>query len=209
MLLSVLPFFHPKDLSLPQFCLSFMRNYKRHFNTDFRSGFSLLEMSLAIVIISAVLITGITMVVGSLNLQREADRLALAMSLVQTKIADLRSDKDLAATDDAGEFSDSESIYYGYKWETKVTEEKLNLNELLESNFGGLGDEDQLAGSFRNEDNKDDSQSKQGLFALAELPILRIHITVTYPKTRGSSAYGTYNVETWQRSTRSRIYQTK
>ena len=160
------------------------------------------------VIISAVLITAISSALSALGWQIEADRMALAMSLVQTKMAEIRSDKELSAEDNSGEFSDTDSIYYRYRWKTSVKEENLNIGELLENSFGDLPLGDQLPAGVQNSDGEEESAAKKGLFSLGEIPILKISVTVEYPKGKGN-AYGTYHVESIQRSKRSRLYQKK
>ena len=159
------------------------------------------------VIVSAVLITAISSALSALGWQVEADRMALAMSLVQTKMAEIRSNKELGTEDRSGEFDDKDSIYYGYRWKTSIREENLNIGELLENSFGGLPLGDQLPAGVQNSGSAgEDSASKQGLFSLGEIPILKISITVEYPKGSGA-AYGSYHVESIQRSQRSRLYQ--
>ena len=164
----------------------------------FRQGFSLLEVGLAIIIISMVLVTATTTVLEALNLQVEADRLALAMGLAQEKMSELRSDHELKTTDNSGEINDEKDIYDGYSWKASIAEEKLNLAELLESNFGDL-----FLGEEELNQSKEEKVGggKQGLFSLGDMPILRISIEIKYPKGKG--AFGYYNLETLQRLPRS------
>ena len=169
------------------------------------AGFSLLEVALAMMIVSVVLITAISSALSALRWQVEADRMALAMSLVQTKMAEIRSNRDLSTEDKAGEFDDEDSIYYRYRWKTSVREENLDIGELLESSFGDLPLGDQLPAGIQNSGAGEESAAKKGLFS-GGIPILKISVTVEYPKGRGA-AYGNYHVESIQRSKRSRLYQ--
>ena len=174
-----------------------------------RLGFSLIEVSLAIIVVSTVLVTGISSTLSALNLQLEGDRLALAMSLAQTKMAELRSEANLSATDDSGEIVDQEDAYFGYKWQTSIREENINLSEVLESGGEGpLFDDGLLPDSVQNQAEQRDKGvegSSKSFFSLGDIPILRITVSVEYPK--GGGIYGKYNVETLQRSQRTRIYQ--
>ncbi len=168
-------------------------------------GFSLLEMGIAISVMSLVLVTAISSVVSALHLQVDADRLALAMSLLQTKMAEIRSNPDLSSTDASDEITDSESIHYGYKWESSVEEDTLNVTDLLEGTLAATGLGEELPDGVQNQLGDKKESQKSTLFSLGDIPILRISLTVEYPKGKG--AYGIYNVETLQRSKRSRIYQ--
>ncbi len=188
--------------------------YNKKLSSKPRLGFTLLEVSLAIVIVSVVMITAITATISALDWHIEADKLAVAMALSQTKLAEIRATNDLGERDESGEDTDEDSLYFGYQWQTSISEENLDIGEILENSFGdldiGLQLGDQLPAGIQNATTGDDTAAKKGLFSLGEIPILKITVTIKYPQGSGSGparSYGTYHVESIQRSKRSSLYQ--
>ncbi len=162
-------------------------------------------MGIAIVIVSLVLVSAMTSVLEALQLQREADQLALAMSFMQSKLAELEIASQSDLTDSSGEITESNSIYYGYKWQITIKEENINFTEILSNSFGGLPIDDKLPAGVVNKGKDSPAASSKSLGSIAEVPILRISAKVEYPKGKG--VYGSYNIETMQRSERSKLYQ--
>ena len=174
-------------------------------------GFSLLEMGVAVTIVSLVLVSSITAVLDSMQLQNEAEQLALAMSLIQSKISELKTASNLSLTDSSGEVNDSSSIYKGFKWSLTIKEENLNLTKILKNTYGSLSIDDKLPVGALNKPNSNSSTNSgdvlKDLGSIAEIPILKISGKVMYPK--GKETYGTFNIETMQRSDRSKLYEKK
>ena len=187
---------HDKNshLMIKQRFLSISLRFHRHI------GFSLIEVGLAIIVVATVLVTGISSVFSALNLQIEADRLALAMSLAQTKMAELRSQSKLPKGDSSEEISDKDNVYYGYRWEVSVRDDKINILKAFSGDDEGGGLEGLLPDSVQNEakDNGSSIDLSKGFFAIGDIPILRITVMVEYPKGRG--IYGKYKVESLQKS---------
>jgi len=164
-----------------------------------RAGMTLIEMSLAIAIAATMTVMITSTVAEALALQLEADRLSIAVSLAQIKLAQLLSNPQLSTTTQRGNADDVGGIYRGYTYEIVVKEEKIDLAKVAETGeLKPVNIKDQLPPG---------GPSQQGQSALAGsattqtgglVDIVRIIVKINYPK--GGGAIGEYRVETFRDS---------
>lgn len=162
-----------------------------------REGITLVDMALAILVASIAMFSVVTVVADAQKMRVEADRIAVAVSAAQIKLAQLLSNPELSTTNERGTFGPESGIYSGYTWEVEIREEKIDLAKVAESGqLKGIELDDKLPAGVQNkyEDEKlGQSESTQtgGL-----VDIVRIIVTITYP--RGGGISGVYRVETFR-----------
>ncbi len=164
-----------------------------------RRGMTLVEMAIAIAVAASMLMI-VTMTVSSaLRMQTESDRLAVAVSLAQTKLSQLNSNPALTPTGDkpmTGAFGQEGGLYAGYAYEIVIKEERIDLakvaqqGELKPANVG-----DQLPASTQNQAGNA-KRNVTGSETGGLVDIVRIIIKIKYP--RGNGGFGEYRVETFK-----------
>ena len=174
---------------------------------SFRYGFTLVEVSLAVLVLSVVLSLSVLSVASAFNLQTESDRLLVAARLAQEKLAELKNDPDLDVTDRTEEISDSDSVYNGYIYTIQVREEEVNLTDIAEAGATGVALDELLPSAATNEEKKgNDLFSDSNLVSLGSVRIWRITVSIKYPRGRKGGVYGSYDVETIRRISGSTIF---
>lgn len=175
---------------------------------QFRYGFTLVEVSLAIFVLSIVLSISVLSVASAFNLQTESDRLLMAARLAQEKLTKLKNDPDLDVTDLTEEISDIDSVYNGYIYTVRVREEEVNLANIAEAGATGVALDELLPSVATNKKEEENELfADNNLVSLGSIRIWRITVSVKYPRGRKRDVYGNYNVETIRKSSGSRIFQ--
>ena len=166
-------------------------------------GFSLLELAVALGIVSSILVVTIASLSDMVLLRRDGVKKSRAMYVAQEQLAALYSSPNgLQIASNNGTYLD-ENSGDEYDWETFVTQEIIDILSLsqglgLGGEEGGAPDiSDQLPANVRNpSDNPDTQQSGFDTSILGEVRILRIVISVYYPKGRGVK--GKYQIQSFE-----------
>ena len=161
-----------------------------------RSGFTLVEMALALAIASSFLVFLTANVSEGIQMQLEADRLTVAVAIAQAKLSQLRNNPNLAPLDQEGELSDA-GMYSGYKYHLIVTEEVLDLADVQQSGkIQAPALDDQLPAGVQNQQGDTESLGTSEATATGgRIDTLRIVVIVKYPVGNG---FKEFRVETLQ-----------
>ena len=95
---------------------------------DGASGFTLLEMMIALAIIAIALVAALGSQSQSVSLANEAKFTTTVTYLAQHKMAELEAKKIEDLTSDAGDFGED---FPGYRWELEVSEVAIEEFEML------------------------------------------------------------------------------
>lgn len=87
------------------------------------SGFTLLEVVVAMAILALALVSVMQVVSQGINHTSAARSRALAMELAEQKLAELQMNKQLAVGEDGGEFGEP---YQRYRWQSQVSETEVD-----------------------------------------------------------------------------------
>ncbi|MEQ9362934.1 MAG: prepilin-type N-terminal cleavage/methylation domain-containing protein [Leptospirales bacterium] len=165
-----------------------------------RSGFTLVEMALALAIASSFLVFLTANVSEGIQMQLEADRMTVAVAIAQAKLSQLRNNPNLSPIDQEGELTDA-GMYSGYKFRIRVTEEDLDLAEIQQSGkiqSPALGD--QLPAGVQNQAGAEESLGTSETTATGgKIPTMRILVVIEYPVGNG---FREFRVETLQAARR-------
>ena len=164
-----------------------------------RRGMTLVEMGLAIAVAASMMMIVMMTVGSALRMQTESDRLAVAVSLAQTKLSQLMSNPALTPTGDKpmeGSLGQEGGLYAGYGYEITIKEERIDLAKVAAAGeLKGTSVTDQLPASTQNNVSgtvKQVTGSETG----GLVDIVRIIIKIKYPKGQGT--FGEYRVETFK-----------
>ena len=158
-------------------------------------GLTIVDLAFAILIASVMTVTITASVASALNLQREADRLSVAVSLAEIHLAQLLSNPYLSTTHRKGRYGSDAGIYKGYEWEVTVKEEKIDLAKVAEEGeLKGVNLDDQLPASAQNTGGREKAGQSVTTQTGGLVDIVRIIVIIRYP--RGSGGKGKYRVET-------------
>jgi len=172
----------------------FFKNKKRRIRAVAK-GFTLIEVSLALVVAAVMLATVTMTVADAMRMQQESARYAVAVSLAQAKISQLLARPDLDVASESGEFGRDSGMYSGYKFKLDITREKLDITKITEE--GVLSSEapveDLLPPDIQNSSDK--KEEKIGAPEGDKMEILKIVVTIRYPM---KSSEGIYTVSTFR-----------
>lgn len=157
------------------------KNWKSFLNK--RKGFTLVEVAIALAIVSSVIVWTYTMIAQGLMMQRESIHLSNAVHLAKIKMSQIESAQRLEATTAKGPIPG----YPGYKFETEIKEEEMDLLKLAK----GEGDksknkppDDLLGGNNNtsiNELMKKRGQSMEQSQTGGIIPVFKITLDIIYP----------------------------
>lgn len=164
-----------------------------------RSGLTLVEMALATAVTAVFTLYVTLFISGGLQAQLEADRLAVASSLAQTKMSQLLSTPTLEQTGAKPEphrFDQNAGIYAGYEVTVAVSQDSINLQNTLSSGeVQSVPVDDKLPAGVQNQEEKIESAGSADQFnALGDINVFRIVIDIKVPL--GPRAFEMYRVET-------------
>lgn len=164
-----------------------------------RSGLTLAEMSLALVMAAIMSVMVTTTVSDGLRMQGEADRMSVAVALAQTKLSQLLSNPNLSTSDSKGQLGSDAGVYAGYGYEVNVREEKIDLAKVAETGeLEGLAVDDQLpAGAQNTAGNTQRAGEGTKTQTGGLVDIVRIVVKIYYPLGREGGT-GEYRVETFR-----------
>ncbi|MCB1319876.1 MAG: type II secretion system protein [Leptospiraceae bacterium] len=158
-----------------------------------RTGYSLIEVIMAMAMAAPFLLILTATIAGGLQLQIQADRVVVALALAQAKLSQLANNPNLTETDTQGQLDSG--LYRGFQWHLRVTSETINLAEVAETGrLGGRDDEDDggnadeslndaLPAGVQNVGEEEESWgSSDRAKAIADIPIMRISISIIYPE---------------------------
>ena len=155
-----------------------------------RQGFTLIEISIALAIAASAIVFTFSLISKGLSLQRQAITLTNAVFLAKIKMAQIDASPKLETTSSKGEIPG----YEGYRYETEIKEEELDLLKLAEQ--GGdkakKSNPDDLLGSNTNS-KMDELLKKRGKSSGSKtggvIKIFRIKVTIFFPAGYGEKAY--------------------
>lgn len=161
-----------------------------------RRGMTLPEMAIAILVASIVLVSITVTVSHGVATQQESDRLAVAVSLAQTKLSQLMSNPNLTAGKNNGQFGQEGGLYAGYAYEIEIKEERIDLTKVAtEGELKPVAAKDQLPPGGQNQESTT-SRNVTGSATGGLVDIVRIIVKIRYPK--GGQSFGEYRVETFK-----------
>ncbi|PJZ68527.1 prepilin-type cleavage/methylation domain-containing protein [Leptospira perolatii] len=167
------------------------KSRKRTLSKSRRSGFTLIEMVIAMTI-AITWIAYVLLIVGEgIRMRRLAAVQSQAVHLAKIKIAQIDSASVLQADKTSGDIPG----FKGFKFETLIKEEEINLLEL--SGNKGKKPEDLLGGSDSAASKliQQRSGNNQGSATGGMINVFHIFVTIHYPTGTGTSAY---TVETFK-----------
>lgn len=164
-----------------------------------RQGFTLIEISIALAIAASAIVFTFSLISKGLSLQRQAITLTNAVFLAKIKMAQIDSSPKLETTSSKGEIPG----YDGYRYETEIKEEELDLLKLAEQ--GGekkkQANPDDLLGSNANS-KMDELLKKRGKSTGSKtgglIKVFRIRVSIFFPSGYGEKEY---TAETFRSST--------
>lgn len=161
-----------------------------------RRGMTLPEMAIAILVASIVLVAITVTISHGVAAQQESDRLAVAVSLAQTKLSQLMSNPNLTAGKNTGQFGQEGGLYAGYGYEIEIKEERIDLTKVAsEGELKPAAVNDQLPPGSQNQESGT-SRNVTGSATGGLVDIVRIIVKIRYPK--GGAKFGEYRVETFK-----------
>ena len=164
-----------------------------------REGLTLVDMALAVMVAAVMTISVTNTVATGMRMQKEADRLTVAVALAQLKMSQLLSNPFLKNDKKSGQFPKRAGIYAGYKWEWEVKEDEIDLAEVARTGelTGAAPVDDKLPTGVQNL-AEDKSLGSGGATTQTggKINIVRIIVVINYPKGRGKM--GVYRVETFR-----------
>jgi len=160
-----------------------------------RRGMTLVEMAIAIAVAATMLMI-ITMAVSKgIQLQNEAEKLSLAVSLAQTKLSQLMSNPALADGTTRGKFGDEGGLYAGYSWEITIRTDRIDLAKVAqEGELKPSVAASEIPTGTQNTVGKTE-KNVTGTETGGLVDIIRIVVKIQYPRGGGS---GEYRVETFK-----------
>lgn len=170
----------------------------RHVRTGMRGGFTLVEIAMAMAVAAIMLVSVSTFVADALDMQIEADRLSVAITLARTKMTQLTTGQDLEVTDEQGEFGDDAGIYRGYTYEISIREEQIDLAKVQQSGtISSSPVADELPPPVQNESDEEKEMGSSETTATGGLvDVYNVIVKIGYP--RGGGSRGEYIVQTYQ-----------
>ena len=169
------------------------------FHRRLKKGFSLIEMALAILVVSFLVGSVAMLLMDGLSMQRNSEKILLAVSLSETKMAQLLTRPDLAETSEKGDFGNNPGPYMGFKYNIKITREKIDLGKIQQT--GKLSTApalvDELPVDFQNAEKKESMGSSTVSQTGAEIEVFKIIVEITYPL--GKDTEKIYRVQTFRK----------
>ncbi len=150
-----------------------------------RSGFTIVEMALAMAAVATFIVLITSFVGDGLRMQAEAGKLQAAMVLAQLRMAQLRADP--ALTDKKEEEEVSTGVYKGMKVRVEVSQDRIDLAQAQQTGDISLpAVDDQLPTSIQNEGSRRESLGTSERSQTGGLiDVLRIKVVVSYPVGAG------------------------
>ena len=163
-----------------------------------RSGFTLIEMAIAVGVVAMMMASAATLVVKGLELQRESERLRVAVILSQSKLSQLLTRPDLSPASESGEIGKENGLYSGYKYKIVIANEKIDLAKISETGKVSFAPvDDKLPEDATNTSETE----KMGQGAVSQtggmVEVMKITVGITYP--RGDGSNGEYTVMTFRK----------
>jgi len=155
-----------------------------------RQGFTLIEISIALAIAASAIVFTFSLISKGLSLQRQAITLTNAVFLAKIKMAQIDASPKLETTSSKGEIPG----YEGYRYETEIKEEELDLLKLAEQGGekGKKSNPDDLLGSNTNS-KMDELLKKRGKSSGSKtggvIKIFRIKVSIFFPSGYGEKVY--------------------
>ncbi|HMV43943.1 MAG TPA: prepilin-type N-terminal cleavage/methylation domain-containing protein [Leptospiraceae bacterium] len=155
-----------------------------------RQGFTLIEISIALAIAASAIVFTFSLISKGLSLQRQSVTLTNAVFLAKIKMAQIDASPKLETTSSKGDIPG----YEGYRYETEIKEEELDLLKLSEQggNKKKTASPDDLLGSSANS-RMDDLLKKRGKTTGSKtgglIKVFRITVKIFYPVGYGENVY--------------------
>jgi prepilin-type N-terminal cleavage/methylation domain-containing protein len=163
-----------------------------------RSGFTLVEMALAMMLAATLLMTVSASVADALRMQMEANRLMHAYLLASTKMTQFRSGQELTETDQQNEFGRDAGVYRGFRYHVIVRSEQIDLAKVQESGKinGVSAIQDRLPTGVQNQPIRDKAGSSEASVTGGLVDVYRAVVSIQYP--RGiEGGNGLYEIQTY------------
>lgn len=161
-----------------------------------RSGMGLAEMALAIAAASVFILSTLHFIASGLRLRSEAEKMNLAATVAQAKMAQLLSRPSLEKTDQKGVF-DKDGPFAGFEYELHVKEEQIDLATVTsEGKISPVKVDDKLDPGVQNGKPRERAGQGQKTATGGLVDIDRIVLLVRYPLGEGRTS--TYRIETFK-----------
>lgn len=105
-----------------------------------KKGFSLLELMVSLLIISATIVTTIPNISQAVKLSRRARTMVTAIQLARNMLNEVQLEGKISERKDDGKFDDFEDFSYEYKIEKVKLKEIMIMNQDEDSNLNTKGD---------------------------------------------------------------------
>jgi prepilin-type N-terminal cleavage/methylation domain-containing protein len=163
-----------------------------------KSGFTLIEMSIAVGVVALMMAGVTTLIVRGLALQKESEKLRVAVILSQGKLSQLLTRPDLSPTSESGEIKNDNTLYAGYKYKIDITNERIDLAKISQTgkvSFAPVNDKlpEDTINTGKNEKMGEGVASQTG----GLIDVMKIAVTIIYP--RGDDTNGEYVVMTFRK----------
>lgn len=166
-----------------------------------RSGMTLVEMGFAISIAAVWSIMTLGTVAAGIDLRRRAEKMSLASSLAQSKLAQLLSQPFLTPTDSNGQIEQS-GPYANFEFNLKVTEEQIDLTSVANEGIPeSIKIDDQFGASIQNSVPREKAGQSSSTETGGLIDINRIVLTIRYPIKAGEKA--DFRIETFKAAVKS------
>lgn len=149
-----------------------------------RAGYTIAEMSLAMMA-AAICIGGISwQVAAAVELVVKADARTIALALAQAKMSQLMNNPNLSPTDQPYATMQNAGIYSGYRWKVKVNEEKINITAIAQGQMESVFESQMPDGVQNNSTEEEFAGSSNETQTLGDVPIYKIVVSIMPPKDR-------------------------
>ncbi len=163
-----------------------------------RSGFTLVEMVLAIAF-TAILMTTISISLAEAESKCvESERLIHAVSLAAAKMTQLRSGQELVETDTERKFDQNAGVYRGYGYHIIIRSEKIDLAKVQQTGKleGMPAIQDRLPAGVQNQPLKEKAGSSEASATGGIVEVYRAIVSITYPRGMNGKP-GQYEIQTY------------
>ena len=148
----------------------------RKYLNKIRKGFSLVEVSLALVVASTVMTYIYSILANTIRLQQETEFLNTAIFLAKLKVSQIDASSSLEDETLKGKIPG----YKGFSFETEVKEDELDLFKLA-----GFGDESDISSIFGDKDSKlneiiKEKNSQQNLKTAGLIRVFKMKVSIFY-----------------------------
>ncbi|MBE7411335.1 MAG: type II secretion system GspH family protein [Leptospiraceae bacterium] len=154
-----------------------------------RRGFSLIEVAIALAIAGSAMVWSYSLISNGITMQKKASDFTNAVQLAKIKMAQIDSAVRLETDSSKGEIPG----YRGYKFETEIKEEELDLLKLAKGEKNNKDSKGRPSDLLGSEDKMNSLMKKrgksQGLETGGIIKVFHIKVKIIYPSGYGEESY--------------------